>query len=174
MKLTANEQKSAKCLCFLGHITSISLSLAGFYTKGCPLVKSNLICPSDKLSWQPGCPFLNINIQGNFCISQGSGSSDNLPENLVYTPALWHLKSKWVSVFYHLHQIDFSYLNFLIEFSYIVLLNDFVLFCLCNLLSVIVICHAMTTDLYHMILNAFHIYRVYVLVIKILQKFYVL
>ena len=22
----------------------------GFYTKGCPLVKSNLICPSDKLS----------------------------------------------------------------------------------------------------------------------------
>ena len=25
---------------------------AGFYTKGCPLVKSNLICPSDKLSWQ--------------------------------------------------------------------------------------------------------------------------
>ena len=56
---------------------------AGFYTKGCPLVKSNLICPSDKLSWQPGCPVLNINIQGNFCISQGNGSSDNLPENLV-------------------------------------------------------------------------------------------
>ena len=55
----------------------------GFYTKGRPLVKSNLICPSDKLSWQPGCPVLNINIQGNFCISQGSGSSDNLPENLV-------------------------------------------------------------------------------------------
>ena len=56
---------------------------AGFYTKGRPLVKSNLICPSDKLSWQPGCPILNINIQGNFCISQGNGSSDNLPENLV-------------------------------------------------------------------------------------------
>ena len=55
----------------------------GFYTKSCPLVKSNLICPSDKLSWQPGCPVLNINIQGNFCISQGNGSSDNLPENLV-------------------------------------------------------------------------------------------
>ena len=55
----------------------------GFYTKGRPLVKSNLICPSDKLSWQPGCPVLNINIQGNFCISQGNGSSDNLPENLV-------------------------------------------------------------------------------------------
>ena len=55
----------------------------GFYTKGRPLVKSNLICPSDKLSWQPGCPILNINIQGNFCISQGNGSSDNLPENLV-------------------------------------------------------------------------------------------
>ena len=53
------------------------------YTKGRPLVKSNLICPSDKLSWQPGCPVLNINIQGNFCISQGNGSSDNLPENLV-------------------------------------------------------------------------------------------
>ena len=30
----------------------------GFYTKGLPLVKSNLICPSDKLSWQPGCPVL--------------------------------------------------------------------------------------------------------------------
>ena len=54
-----------------------------FYTKGRPLVKSNLICPSDKLSWQHGCPVLNINIQGNFCISQGNGSSDNLPENLV-------------------------------------------------------------------------------------------
>ena len=24
---------------------------AGFYTKGCPLVKSNLICLSDKLNW---------------------------------------------------------------------------------------------------------------------------
>ena len=58
-------------------------TLPGFYTKGRPLVKSNLICPSDKLSWQPGCPILNINIQGNFCISQGNGSSDNLPENLV-------------------------------------------------------------------------------------------
>ena len=55
----------------------------GFYTKGRPLVKSNLICSSDKLSWQPGCPVLNTNIQGNFCISQGYGSSDNLPENLV-------------------------------------------------------------------------------------------
>ena len=54
---------------------------AGFYTKGRPLVKSNPICPSDKLTWQPGCPVLNINIQGNFCISQGNGSSDNLPEN---------------------------------------------------------------------------------------------
>ena len=57
--------------------------VTGFYTKGRPLVKSNLICPSDKLSWQPGCPVLNINIQGNFCISQENGSSDNLPENLV-------------------------------------------------------------------------------------------
>ena len=56
---------------------------AGFYTKGPPLVKSNLICPSDKLSWQPGCPVLDINIQGNFCISPGNYSSDNLPENLV-------------------------------------------------------------------------------------------
>ena len=55
----------------------------GFYTKGRPLVKSNLICPSDKFSWQPGCPILNIIIQGNFCISPGNGSSDNLPENLV-------------------------------------------------------------------------------------------
>ena len=54
-----------------------------FYTKGRPLVKSNLICPLDKLSWQPGCPVLNINIQGNFCISQGNGSLNNLPENLV-------------------------------------------------------------------------------------------
>ena len=62
---------------------SLSLWRPGFYTKGRPLVKSNLICPSDKLSWQPGCPVLNINIQGNFCISQGNGSSDNLPENLV-------------------------------------------------------------------------------------------
>ena len=25
--------------------------MTGFYTKGRPLVKSNLICPSDKLSW---------------------------------------------------------------------------------------------------------------------------
>ena len=35
---------------------------SGFYTKGRPLVKSNLICPSDKLSWHPGCPVLNINL----------------------------------------------------------------------------------------------------------------
>ena len=55
----------------------------GFYTKGRPLVKSNLICASDKLSWWPGCPVLNNNIQGNFCISQGNDSLDNLPENLV-------------------------------------------------------------------------------------------
>ena len=61
----------------------LTYSYTGFYTKGRPLVKSNLICPSDKLSWQPGCPVLNINIQGNFCISQENGSSDNLPENLV-------------------------------------------------------------------------------------------
>ena len=68
----------------------IQASPAGFYIKGRPLVKSNLICPSDKLSWQPGCPILNINIhvQGNFCISQGNGSSANLPENLVKTPLL--------------------------------------------------------------------------------------
>ena len=50
---------------------------AVFYTNGHPLVKSNLIRPSDKLSWQPGCPVLNINIQGNFCISQRNGSPDN-------------------------------------------------------------------------------------------------
>ena len=61
----------------------MALSYPGFYTKGRPIVKSNLICPSDKLSWRPGCPVLNNNIQGNFCISQGNGSSDNLPENLV-------------------------------------------------------------------------------------------
>ena len=56
---------------------------SGFYTKGRPLVKSNLICPLDKLSWPPGCPVLDMNIQINFGISQGNGSSDNLPENLV-------------------------------------------------------------------------------------------
>ena len=53
------------------------------YPKGRPLIKSNLLCLSDKLSWQPGCPVLNNNIQGNFCISQGNDSSDNLPENFV-------------------------------------------------------------------------------------------
>ena len=57
--------------------------MAGFYTKGRPLVKSNLICPSDKLSWQPGCPILNTNIQGNLCMDQGYGSLDNLSEKLV-------------------------------------------------------------------------------------------
>ena len=36
--------------------------ITGFYTKGRPLVKSNLICPLDKLSWPPGCPVLNITI----------------------------------------------------------------------------------------------------------------
>ena len=56
---------------------------SGFYTKGRLLVKSNLIGPLDKLSWQPGCPILNINIQGNSFISQGNGSSDNLQKNLV-------------------------------------------------------------------------------------------
>ena len=59
------------------------IATSGFYTKGRPLVKSNLICPSDKLIWQPGCPVLDINIQGHFCISQGNGSSDNLSENLM-------------------------------------------------------------------------------------------
>ena len=34
-----------------------NVSKTVFYTKGRPLVKSNLIYPSDKLSWQPGCPF---------------------------------------------------------------------------------------------------------------------
>ena len=66
-----------------GRIFPCRCSSTGFYTKGRPLVKSNLICPWDKLSLQPGCPVLNINIQGNFCISQRNGSSDNLPENLV-------------------------------------------------------------------------------------------
>ena len=61
----------------------IDVGQTGFYTKGRPLVKSNVICPLDKLSWQPGCPVLNINIQGNFCISQVNGSLDNLPENLA-------------------------------------------------------------------------------------------
>ena len=60
-----------------------SESTSGFYTKGRPLVKSNLICPSDKFSWQPDCPVLNIDIQGNFCIRPGNDPSDNLPENLV-------------------------------------------------------------------------------------------
>ena len=56
---------------------------SGFYTKGRQFAKYNLICPLDKLSWEPGCPVLNINIQANFFISKGNGSSDNLPENLV-------------------------------------------------------------------------------------------
>ena len=79
--------KSEYCTTRWQHISfgvvNSRIDSAGFYTKGRPLVKSNSICPSDKLCWQPGCPVLNINIQGNFCISQGNGSSDNLPENLV-------------------------------------------------------------------------------------------
>ena len=63
--------------------TSANPAYAGFYTKGRPLVKSNLMCPLDKLSWQPDCPILNINIKGNFCISHETGCLDNLPENLV-------------------------------------------------------------------------------------------
>ena len=59
---------------------------SGFYTKGRPLVKSNPICPSDKFSWGPGCPVLNNNIQGNFCISQGNDSSDNLLKKLSVDP----------------------------------------------------------------------------------------
>ena len=61
----------------------LTINQPGFYTEDHLLVKSNLICPSDKLSWQPGCPVLHINIQGNFCISHGNVSLDNLPENLV-------------------------------------------------------------------------------------------
>ena len=75
--------KRSLSLCIYNTVMWIYDDGAGFYTKGRPLVKSNLICPSDKLTWQPGCPVLNINIQGNFCISPGNGSSDNLPENLV-------------------------------------------------------------------------------------------
>ena len=44
----------------------------GFYTKGRSLVKSNLICPSDKLNWQPGCPVLTINIQSNAVITRSN------------------------------------------------------------------------------------------------------
>ena len=68
---------------YVRHVHVCTDLISGFYTKGRPLIKSKLICPSDKLSWQPGCPILNINMQGNFCISQGNGVSDNLPENLV-------------------------------------------------------------------------------------------
>ena len=64
-------------------VMNLQNSKPGFYTKGRPLVKSNIICSSDKLSWQPGGPVLKINIQGNFCISQGNGSLDNLPEKLL-------------------------------------------------------------------------------------------
>ena len=67
---------------FSSQMASYVENALGLYTKGRLLVKSNLICP-DKLSWQPGCSVLNINIKGNFCISQGNGSSDKLPENLV-------------------------------------------------------------------------------------------
>ena len=72
------------CEAKIFHI-SILITQKRFYCrpKILTFVKPNLFCPSDKLSWQPGCPVLNINIQGNFCISQGNGSSDNLPENLV-------------------------------------------------------------------------------------------
>ena len=71
------------CCWELPHTLTFQLSEPGFYTKGRPLVKSDLIFPLDRLSWQPGCPVLDINIQGNFCINQENGSSDNLPENLV-------------------------------------------------------------------------------------------
>ena len=58
----------------------------GFYTKGRPLVKSNLICPSDKLSWQPGCPILNINIlykEISVSAKEMALRTINLPEILV-------------------------------------------------------------------------------------------
>ena len=80
---TPSMMKFVVCVCGGGGGGVYCFHSAGFYTKGRPLVKSNLICPSDKFSWQPCCPVFNINIQGNFCISQGNASSDNLPENLV-------------------------------------------------------------------------------------------
>ena len=66
----------------------------GFYIKGCcPLlvkhVKSNLICLSGKLSWQPGCPVLNINLQWNFCISQGNGSGQPARKLSVDPEYVW-------------------------------------------------------------------------------------
>ena len=67
--------------------------MTAFYIMDRPLVKSKLICPSDKLSWQPGCPVLDINIQGDFCISQVNGSSDNLPENFSVDPAWNNLEN---------------------------------------------------------------------------------
>ena len=83
-----NEKNKFLTVSWLSGLLSVEIFIstgewAGFYTKGRPLVKSNLFCHSDKLSWQPGGPVFDINIQGNFCISQGNGSSDNLPENLV-------------------------------------------------------------------------------------------
>ena len=62
-------------ICWEWNVWSLFYLCTEFYTKGHPLLKSNLIRPSDKLSWQPGCPVLHINVQENFCISQGNGSS---------------------------------------------------------------------------------------------------
>ena len=65
---------------------AITWTNAGFYTKGRPLVKSNLICPLDKLSWQPGCPVLNINIQSNPVISRAVNSRKSVSRACTLDP----------------------------------------------------------------------------------------
>ena len=60
----------------------------GRHTQGSTLRFVRLSNPTylsfGQVELRPGCQVLNINIQGrNFCISQGNGSSTNLPENLV-------------------------------------------------------------------------------------------
>ena len=62
----------------------------GFYTKGRPLVKSNLICPSDKLSWQTDCPVLHVNIQKTWC--RPLSKSECFPKTIN---SLWHNDSIW-------------------------------------------------------------------------------
>ena len=64
-----------------------ALDWSGFYTKGRPLVKSNLFCPSDKLSWQPGCPVFKYQYTRKF-LYQPRKSPFRQPARKLFRPLL--------------------------------------------------------------------------------------
>ena len=74
---------------FLG----VQWTISGFYTKGRPLFKSNLICPSDKLSWQ-GKSYFMLSAGTSPCRAQCQRHlpPGGLRQKLRHQPSLRHCR----------------------------------------------------------------------------------